>query len=74
MTGVVLVRCQVCEQLTFDPRIDQCDNEDCGWNGACIMCGQPVTEPRVFAFCSPECKYDAVEEIHAELSIGDGGL
>ncbi len=68
MLGMVLVRCRLCEELSFDPRTGACIEAGCSWKGDCFMCGSPVSDPTHDSYCSPGCRGDALEEEAAELS------
>ena len=74
MMGEILVRCRVCEELSFDPRLGRCTDEDCGWEGRCTTCGGPLAEPTKNRYCSSTCHGEALDEQHAELLTDDGGL
>lgn len=65
--GMVLVRCQVCEDLNFDPRTGECNG--CGWEGDCSVCGDPLAHPTEGQHCSDSCRHVALDEIHAELGL-----
>ena len=65
MMGVIVVRCQLCEELSFDPRTDTCS--ECGWEGGCFVCGSPLAAPAEDQFCSSSCRGVALDEEHAEL-------
>ncbi len=72
--GLVLVRCQLCEQLSFDPRIDTCIEDKCGWAGTCLFDGTPLDNPTGDPYCSDYCRREAMEEEAAGLLRDDGGL
>lgn len=62
---IVLIRCQLCEGLSFNPRVDKCN--DCGWEGDCFICGFPLANPTQDCYCSDLCSGKAFDEIWADL-------
>lgn len=72
--GLVLVRCQLCEELSFDPRIDKCQEPGCAWTGTCLFDGVRLDNPTGDPYCSAYCRREALDEQAAELSRDDGGL